>query len=179
MMKIFIDCEFNDFQGELISMALVSEDGKSFLLKTLLVKKEDLMTTLVKCNSEEEFNALILHIFFKENRAKLYQEEITIHDYESIQECLGIVEPEDGEIDLLDEFLSGNHKYSKQKYPVYVEWDFFKFGCESYAQERSFQVHPEKDFSFPTFMKTINKAEEEKQKFLNMLEKLNQGISDN
>lgn len=29
-MKIFIDCEFNDFQGELISMALVSEDGKEF-----------------------------------------------------------------------------------------------------------------------------------------------------
>ena len=29
-MKIFIDCEFNDFQGELISMALISEDGKQF-----------------------------------------------------------------------------------------------------------------------------------------------------
>jgi len=29
-MKIFIDCEYNDFQGELISMALVSEDGKEF-----------------------------------------------------------------------------------------------------------------------------------------------------
>lgn len=135
------------------------------------------MATIVKCNSKEEFNNLILHIFFKEKRAKLYQEEIIAHEYESIQECLGIVEPEDMEIDLLDEFLSGNHKYSKQQYPVYVEWDFSKFGCESYAQERFFHVHPEKDLSFSTFMKTVNKAEEEKQKFLNMLKKLNQGIS--
>ncbi len=29
-MKIFIDCEFNDFQGELISMALVDETGREF-----------------------------------------------------------------------------------------------------------------------------------------------------
>ena len=26
-MRLFIDCEFNEFRGELISMALVSEDG--------------------------------------------------------------------------------------------------------------------------------------------------------
>lgn len=130
------------------------------------------MTTIVKCNSEEEFNNLILHIFFKEKRAKLYPEEIIVHEYESIQECLGSVEPEDIEIDLLDEFLSGNHKYSKQKYPVYVEWDFSEFGCESYAQERSFYVHPEKDFSFPTFMETVDKAEKEKQRFLDVLGKL-------
>ena len=62
------------------------------------------MSGLVKCNSAEEFNALILHIFFKEKRAKLHSEEIIVHEYESIQECLGIVEPEDDEIDLLDEF---------------------------------------------------------------------------
>lgn len=130
------------------------------------------MTTLVKCSSEEEFNALILHIFFKENRAKLYPEEITIHEYESIQECLEIVEPEDAEIDLLDEFLNGNHRYSKQKYPVYVEWEFSRWGCESYAQERFFYVHSEKDFSFPTFMKTVDKAEKEKQKFLDMMKAL-------
>ena len=135
------------------------------------------MTTTVKCNSEQEFNNLILHIFFKEKRAKLYQEEIIIHEYESIQECLEIVEKEDIEIDLLDEFLSGNHKYSKQQYPVYVEWEFSKWGCESEAQERFFYVYSEKDLSFSTFMKTVNKAEEEKQKFLNMLKKLNQGIS--
>ena len=135
------------------------------------------MTTTVKCNSQEEFNNLILHIFFKEHRAKLYQEEIIVHEYESIQECLEIVEKEDDEIDLLDEFLNGNHKYSKQKYPVYVEWDFSKWGCESEAQERFFYVYSEKDLSFSTFMKTVNKAEEEKQKFLNMLKKLNQGIS--
>ena len=29
-MKLFIDCEFNGFQGELISMALVDEQGLSF-----------------------------------------------------------------------------------------------------------------------------------------------------
>lgn len=29
-MKIFIDCEYNDFKGELISLALVSEDGQKF-----------------------------------------------------------------------------------------------------------------------------------------------------
>ena len=78
------------------------------------------MTTLIKCNSEEKFNALILHIFFKENKAKLHSEEIIVHEYESIQECLGIVEPEDDEIDLLDEFLNGNHAYSEQQYPVCI-----------------------------------------------------------
>lgn len=130
------------------------------------------MTTTVKCNSEQEFNNLILHIFFKEKRAKLYQEEIIVHEYESIQECLGIIEPEDIEIDLLDEFLNGNHAYSEQQYPVYVEWDFSKFGCESYAQERSFYVHPEKDLSFSTFMERANKAEEEKQKFLDVMKAL-------
>ena len=30
MTKIFIDTEFNEFQGELISMALVAEDGRQF-----------------------------------------------------------------------------------------------------------------------------------------------------
>lgn len=29
-MRLFIDCEFNEFKGDLISMALVSEDGKEF-----------------------------------------------------------------------------------------------------------------------------------------------------
>jgi hypothetical protein len=29
-MKIFIDCEFNEFGGDLISMALVAEDGQEF-----------------------------------------------------------------------------------------------------------------------------------------------------
>ena len=29
-MKIWIDCEFNEFGGDLISMALVAEDGREF-----------------------------------------------------------------------------------------------------------------------------------------------------
>ena len=29
-MKLFLDCEFNGFQGQLISMALVAEDGNSW-----------------------------------------------------------------------------------------------------------------------------------------------------
>lgn len=29
-MRLFLDCEFNGFQGELISMALVSEDGREW-----------------------------------------------------------------------------------------------------------------------------------------------------
>lgn len=29
-MKLYIDCEYTDFKGELISMALVAEDGKEF-----------------------------------------------------------------------------------------------------------------------------------------------------
>lgn len=29
-MKLFIDCEFNEFGGDLISMALVAEDGQEF-----------------------------------------------------------------------------------------------------------------------------------------------------
>ena len=31
-MKIWIDCEFNEFQGELISMALIDEVGREFYL---------------------------------------------------------------------------------------------------------------------------------------------------
>src|SRR5579872_3159209 len=30
MTKIFIDCEYNDFRGELISIALVAETGDAF-----------------------------------------------------------------------------------------------------------------------------------------------------
>jgi len=30
MTKLFIDCEFNEFGGDLISMALVAEDGQEF-----------------------------------------------------------------------------------------------------------------------------------------------------
>lgn len=130
------------------------------------------LRALVKCNSAEEFNALILHIFFKENRAKLHSEEIIVHEYESIQECLGIVEPEDAEIDLLDEFLNGNHAYSEQQYPVYVEWEFSKWGCESYSQRRFFYVYSEKDLSFSTFMERANEAEKEKQKFLDVMKAL-------
>ena len=29
-MKLFLDCEFNEFQGDLISMALVAEDGREW-----------------------------------------------------------------------------------------------------------------------------------------------------
>lgn len=29
-MRIFLDCEFNEFKGELISLALVSDDGREF-----------------------------------------------------------------------------------------------------------------------------------------------------
>ena len=29
-MKLFLDCEFNEFQGDLISMALVAEDGSEW-----------------------------------------------------------------------------------------------------------------------------------------------------
>ena len=130
------------------------------------------LRALVKCNSAEEFNALILHIFFKENRAKLHSEEIIVHEYESIQECLGIVEKEDIDIDLLDEFLNGNHAYSEQQYPVYVEWEFSKWGCESYSQRRFFYVYSEKDLSFSTFMERANEAEKEKQKFLDMMKAL-------
>ena len=30
IMKLFLDCEFNEFKGELISMALVAEDGREW-----------------------------------------------------------------------------------------------------------------------------------------------------
>lgn len=29
-MKLYLDCEFNEFKGDLISMALVAEDGREF-----------------------------------------------------------------------------------------------------------------------------------------------------
>lgn len=52
-MKLFIDTEFNEFQGELISMALVAEDGSEFyeVLECLNPKpwvKEHVMPVLNK-----------------------------------------------------------------------------------------------------------------------------------
>lgn len=29
-MRLFLDCEFNEFKGALISMALISEDGREY-----------------------------------------------------------------------------------------------------------------------------------------------------
>lgn len=42
-MKIFIDCEFNGFEGELLSLALVADDGKEFyeVLFHPFIKYED------------------------------------------------------------------------------------------------------------------------------------------
>jgi hypothetical protein len=52
-MNIYIDCEFNDFQGALISMALVAQDGREFYGVLLCADpspwvKEHVMSVLVE-----------------------------------------------------------------------------------------------------------------------------------
>ena len=115
-----------------------------------------MVITMIRCDTEEEFRILMIHIFFSDKRAKQDSDEVVCLEYEFIQSCLRIdqaahdkadKECEDIEVDLLKEFNAGNHGFASQKYPVYVEWSARKWGCESCAQEYYFFVYNEEDLS--------------------------------
>lgn len=132
------------------------------------------MTRLVKCNCAGEFNALMLHIFFDDQRAKDDSDEVILHDYETIQGHLGIaVEDHDDEVDLLQEFMAGNHKYANQTYPVYVEWEFTKRGCETEASTQILTVLSEDDISFSSFKQSVEETARERDEFMRMMKQIN------
>lgn len=122
---------------------------------------------MIRCNTEEEFKTLIIHIFFSDKRAKQDPDEVVCLEYEFIQSVLGIAQEEhdiadkaleDIEVDLLSEFMNGNHKYKDQVYPVYVEWDIRKWGCESCASIYDFEIYTPYELSLDSLMARQNKA---------------------
>lgn len=136
---------------------------------------------MIRCMDEKEFNELMIHIFFSDTRAKLDSDEVTNLNYEFVQQCLGIAQEEhdtanetfdDIEIDLLEEFLKGNHKYNDQTYPVYVDWDIRKWGCESYNSIYMFNVYPYSDLSMDTLRYEQEQANEQRQFYRDMMNQL-------
>ena len=131
------------------------------------------MFTIVKCNNAKEFNALMVHIFFTSERVKLDSDEILIHDYETICDHLGItVKDDDQDVDLHQEFLTGNHRYANQSYPVYVEWEFVKWGYDSGANIQLFVVHTEAEISFSSFMQKVEELSKETEELITLLKKI-------
>lgn len=125
---------------------------------------------MIRCNTEQDFIKLMLHIFFSSGRAKLEYDEILDLEYEFVQSALGIAQKEhdvadetyeDIEVDLLSEFLNGNHKYKDQAYPVYVNWDIRRWGCESCASVYNFEVYTPYELSMEALMEQQHKANEE------------------
>lgn len=113
---------------------------------------------------------LMLHIFFSSDRARLEYDEILDLEYEFVQSALGIAQKEhdvadkaseDIEVDLLSEFMNGNHKYKDQAYPVYVDWDIRRWGCESYASVYQFEVYTPYELSMEALMLRQSKANDE------------------
>lgn len=136
------------------------------------------MVIMIRCDTEEEFRILMIHIFFSDKRAKQDSDEVVCLNYEFIQSSLKIdqaahdkadKEGKDIEVDLLEEFNKGNHGFASQKYPVYVEWSARKWGCESCAQEYYFFVHSKEDLSLGQLLlrqaKLDKKAKEERAIF--------------
>lgn len=128
------------------------------------------MIAMIRCNTEQEFMQLMLHIFFSSERARLEYDEILDLEYEFIQSALGIAQEEhdiadktyeDIEIDLLSEFMNGNHKYKDQAYPVYVDWDIRRWGCESCACVYNFEVYTPYELSMEALMAQQHKANNE------------------
>ena len=129
-----------------------------------------MVITMIRCNTEQEFMQLMLHIFFSSDRARLEYDEILDLEYEFVQSALGIAQEEhdiadkaseDIEVDLLSEFMNGNHKYKDQTYPVYVDWDIRRWGCESCASVYQFEVYTPYELSLDALMLRQSKANDE------------------
>lgn len=126
---------------------------------------------MIKCKNKEEFEKLMIYIFFDSERAKLQYDEILNLEYEFIQSALGIAQEEhdiadksceDIELDLFEEFLKGNYKYANQEYPVYVQWDIRRWGCESAASVYIFEVFSESEISIEHLMNQQAEANKER-----------------
>lgn len=142
---------------------------------------------VIRCDNEKEFIELMLHIFFSEDRAKLSYDEVVCMEYKLVQSCLGIAQKEhdeadrlmqDVEIDLLEEFLKGNHKFSNQQYPMYVEWDFRRWGCESENSIHYFQTFSYSDLSWNTLKDIQTAANEEHNYHKSLWQKYQQLITE-
>lgn len=138
------------------------------------------MTTIIKCNDNEEFIKCINYIFFSEERAKRYMFEKVSFEYEYIQQFLGIAKEEhdtanmnceDIELDLYDEFMKGNHKYNNLSFPCYVEWEFTVFGCEAEASVIHFCVMDEEDISLSNLLSIQNELDVKREEYRTMVEK--------
>ena len=58
---------------------------------------------MIRCNTEQDFIKLMLHIFFSSGRAKLEYDEILDLEYEFVQSALGIAQKEHDVADETDE----------------------------------------------------------------------------
>lgn len=97
---------------------------------------------IVCCNNEQEFLDLVYMIFFNDERPRLYQGEFVNFCGEEIISYLEMDITEDDESDITWEMVkNGNHGFHGLEYPVIVDWFFEKFGCESWAQEKYFNVY--------------------------------------
>lgn len=92
-MKFFIDCEFDGFKGELISLAVVCENGSSIYLvnkdifETSLWVSENVMPILYKCPvfawkvGLDEFGMLIYTFIEEQLEAEEYSHPVIISDW--------------------------------------------------------------------------------------------------
>lgn len=148
-----------------------------------MILKDVIMTTKIKCNNAHEFNTLVNYIFFSDTRAKRHSQERTSLEYETVQEALGIAQAEhdkadenydDIEVDLLAEYLAGNHKFINQTYPVYVEWEFEVWGCESWARSYIFHVYDDTDIMLETLLENQIALEIERNEIIALTKKIKQ-----
>lgn len=103
---------------------------------------------IVCCNNEQEFFDLIYMVFFNDDRPRLYQGEFVNFCGEEIISFLKMNIDEDDESDITWKMVKdGNHGFHDLEYPAIVDWFFEKFGCESWAQEKYFNVHSLKDLN--------------------------------
>lgn len=139
------------------------------------------MTTIVKCNSIEEFNKCIEYIFFSEDRAKTYLAEKTVFEYEIIQDTLGIAikehnianeKCEDIELDLYQEFLNGNYKYSNITFPCYVHWEYSYYGYDSTCNIYFLEIFNDNDITLDTLLEKQKYYEDERNHYLEISKKL-------
>jgi hypothetical protein len=57
------------------------------------------------------------------------------------------------------------------EYPVYVEWEFVKWGYDSGANIQLFVVHTEAEISFSSFMQKVEELSKETEELIILLKK--------